>query len=829
VSAPLDPVAHLDALDVEKVKEQAETVLAEDLYWFPVRHHSPAVARFLLRALRERKPAVLFVEAPFDAVHLVPHLVDPKTKPPVALYGSFRDDDNVLGLAGIASPSVDIPPKFTSWYPMLSYSPEYVALKEATKLGASVVFIDLPHEVLIPSREERGLPLPGEAIEETPDEHERDEEVVGESPLPGSWEVLAAESNFYRSLAEAAGYRSWDECWDALFEAPERFDDVESFRRELATFCAAVRATTPRDRMERDGTLLREAFMHATITKTLAEMKLSPKQAMVVCGGFHLFMDRAEGPTRVWPKGTHYRTITPFSYARTSKAAGYGAGVRAPSYYGRLYEHAAHEPRAAAARAMVDHVVAVLARARRDGELLSSADAISVTQHAQMLASLRGRKSPSLDDVRDGLVSCCSKGSMAQEGRFLGLAMDAIEIGSAVGRVTPALGRLPLVHDFYRLVDEHGLGETMEKDARIKLTLDLRKEDDRHKSVFFHRLVQIEVPYAELVSADQANTLFREIWRVAWSPQTDGELAEKNILGESVESAALAKLDEELATVGHVVDEVTSRLRRAAKMDLPGMVQRLELAAGTAVDTDARLGPLARALTDLLIVEADAKRKNLVTVALEALVERCFGRACFAIPHAANAPSEEHQEIVGAIKSLGEVLLGERGETFDRALFVENVKSAFHDSNVPYLRGALSGLLTELRVQTAEDLAAQVAAFAKARPEVLITVGEFLQGMLATSRTAILLGADAIVAAIDDLLRTAQWEQFLVLLPRARGAFETMHDRVRVSLADRVAVRYGLSAEEGDTIAKLETSAGAAQRIVALDAQVAEMMKAWEF
>lgn len=820
---------HLSSLDAESVRKRADAVLAEELYWFPVRHHSPAVARHLLAAIRERKPAVLFVEAPHDAVDLVPHLVDPKTKTPVALYGSYRDDDNVLGLAGIASPSVDVPPKFTSWYPMLPYSPEYVAMKEATKLGTKIVFIDLPHQDLIQTREERGLPVPGEAetVIAPIDLSEEDEEAT--EAMGESWEALAVESDFYKSLAEAAGYRSWDECWDALFEAPERFPETEAFRAELAYFCAAVRATTTRERMENDGTLLRESFMHATITETLQAMKLSPKQAMVVCGGFHLFMAREPGPKRASPKGTVYRTITPYSYARTSNASGYGAGVRAPSYYGRLYEHALEAPAGAAVRAMVDHVVAVLSRARRDGELLSSADAISVTQHAQMLASLRGRKSPSLDDVRDGLIACCCKGSMAQEGRFLGLAMNAVEIGNAVGRVTPALGRLPLVHDFYRLVDELGLGETMAKDARTKLTLDLRKEADLKQSVFFHRLAQIEIPYAELVSADQANTLFREVWKVTWSPKTDGELAERNILGESVEAAALAKLDEELATVGQVVDEVTSRLRRAAKMDLPGMVQRLEVAAGAAVDTDARLAPLARALTDLLIVEADAKRKNLVTDTIDALVERCFGRACFAMPYAANAPPEEHQEIVGAIKSLGEVLMGERGEAFDRALFVENVRAAFTDSKIPYLRGALSGILTELRVQAPEELAAQLAAFAKARPEVLITVGEFLHGMLATSRTAIMLGADAIVGAIDELLKSAAWEQFLVLLPRARGAFEEMHDRVRVSLADRVAVRYGLRAEEGDTIAKLETSAEAAQQLVALDAKVAEMMKSWEF
>jgi hypothetical protein len=825
--------AHLSELDAEKVRRAADAVLAEDLYWFPVRHHSPAVARHLVAAMREREPEVVFIEAPFDAVDLVPHIVDPKTRPPISIYSSYRDDDDVLGLAGIESPGPSVPAKFAAWYPMLPYSPEYLAMKEATRRGASVVFIDLPHHALVASREERGIPAPSEepeAAEQTPSEPPPTE--PPEPHLGGataSWEALAVESSFYRSLAEAAGYRSWDECWDALFEAPERFSHHEAFRAELAYFCSAVRATTPRERMERDGTLPRETCMLETIQQTLAARGLPPTKAMVVCGGFHLFMAREPGPRRSLPPGTVYRTVTPYSYVRTSDLSGYRAGNRAPAYYARLHEHASASPEDAAVRAMVDHVVAVLARARKEGELLSSADAISVTQHARMLASLRGRKNPSLDDVRDGLVSCCCKGSMAQEGRALGLAMTAVEIGTAIGRVTPALGRLPLVHDFYRQIDELELGETMAKDARQRIALDLRKPADERRSVFFHRLAQLEVPYAELVSAEQGNLLFRELWKVAWSPKVDAELAERNLHGDTVEAAALARLDDELATSGQGVDEITSRLLRAMKMDLPGMVQRLQGIAGTAVDEDARLAPLARALTHLIILEGHAARRELSLDVIAGLVERCFGRACFAMPYAANVPPEEHQEVVEAIKNLSEVLMGQRGESFDRSLFVENVRATLRDSQAPYLRGALSGVLTELRVQTTEELAAQVAAFAKARPEVLITCGEFLNGMLQTSRTAILLGADAIVAAIDELLRAAAWEQFLMLLPRTRGAFEQMHDRTRVSLADRVAVRYGLGTEEADAIARLETSAGAAQQLVMLDARVAEMMKSWEF
>jgi hypothetical protein len=213
---------------------------------------------------------------------------------------------------------------------------------------------------------------------------------------------------------------------------------------------------------------------------------------------------------------------------------------------------------------------------------------------------------------------------------------------------------------------------------------------------------------------------------------------------------------------------------------------------------------------------------------LTELVERGFARACFALPTAANVPVEEYAHVVSGIKSLSELLLGEGGARLDRDLLVGAVRSTAQGSSSPYLRGALSGVLTELRVQSPQDLGAQLAAFARERPEVRVTCGDFLAGVLATSRTALLLGADEIIAAIDELLRAAAWEEFLMILPKARGAFHDLHDRARVSLADRVAVKYGLRIEEADAIAKLETTAGAAARIMALDQRTGEIMREWE-
>lgn len=787
---------NLPGLDVEALRAQVDSVLRDPLYWFPIRHHSPAVARHLRDAIRARKPKVLFLEAPAEAAAMIPYVVDAKTKPPVAIYSSYRDDENVLKLAGVESPAADIPPRFSAWYPMLPYSPEYVAMHEARDIGAEVVFMDLPHHALL----------------EPHDPSDPEKETGGVE----GWEHLFAESSFYKTLAEVAGYRTCEEAWDSIFEVGARLPDFESFRTELAYFCAAVRATASPAIMAEDGTLERERHMWRTIREGLAKRKLKSEKAMVACGGFHLFLDRKdETPPPEPPKGTVYVTVAPYSYFRTSELAGYGAGNRAPKWYEELWSGHGFE----------EHIVAVLARARKEGDAVSSADAISTAQHARMLAVLRGRLHPVLDDVRDAIVTCCCKGRPSEEGAHLLRAMSAVEIGSAVGRVTPALGRLPLVHDFYQQIDELQLGEAMGKEKRLKLSIDKREDLGLRQSVFLHRLVHLGIPFAKLL--DPSTTLlFRETWMLQWSPKVEDALIEKVLYGDRIDAAAAALLEEELAKDEIHAGRTCERLVRSLDMDLPDIVSRLEQAAGTAIDEDKRFVSLAQALTQLLILRRHAGFKNLRQDVVEDLARRCFGHACFEIPAVSSVPEEEQEDVIGGLFGMAEALQAE--EKLDRPLFVENLRKARTESTIPFLRGAFTGLLSEIRDETPEDLAARVSAFARERPEAMIEAGAFLDGVMAVSRTSILLGASSLVNAVDDLLAAAAWGDYVTMLPRLRHAFERLHERQRLSFCERVSEKYGLKegSAEVDTIA---TSAAAATRIVEIDARVAEIMKEWTF
>jgi hypothetical protein len=705
-----------------------------------------------------------------------------------------------------------------------------VAMVEADSLGADAVFIDLPHHALIDPEAWKRDPAPAEEKEEWEEGEEEEEEAEpaeAETPARRTWESIAVESTFYLTMARVAGYRSWNEAWDALFEVGNRHPTHEDFRRDLALFCAAVRATASPERIERDGTLARERFMLKTIRAELAKRKIKPKDAMVVCGGFHLFMDRDDTtPPPPLPKGTCLSTVVPYSYFRVSEISGYGAANRAPKYYQTVWEHLGDEEPWVGA--MVEHVTSVLAKGRKDGEPLSAADAISVTQHARMLASLRGRSAPILDDLRDALVTCCIKGRPEEEGRGLIKAMTAVEVGTAIGRVTPALGRLPIVHDFHAQLDGLDLGEVMGKEKKLVLTLDLREEQGARRSAFFHRLVKLEVPLATMEggSSGDGATLFREKWRLAWAPKVETQLIERNLYGDSVESAAMARLEEDVAKEQRHAGQTCLRLLESVSMQLPHVMQRLESAAGAAIDEDRHFNSQCEALLHLLVLDRLAVQKNLGRDSIATLATRSYARACLAISDLGAIPVEAQEPVIAHLKSLAEAVLG--GDRFDRPLFTDSVKSAALAAQSPFMQGAFAGILTELRELDPKDLAARVAAFAVSEPSKMVLAGEFLDGAFSVSKTSLLLGAESLVTAIDELLRAAPWEDFMTFLPKVRNAFERLHERQRMAFADRVAAHYGLRETEQLTEVKA-TSAGAAVYMAAVDARVAAIMKEWTF
>ncbi len=809
-------------IDPDVIQKQVDQVLNDSIYWFPIRHHSLTAARYLEKLILTRKPKLILIEGPYESNPLIPYIVDRDSKPPIAIYSSYRDDYNQFGLAGIQTVSPDIPARFSCWFPFLSYSPEYVALKTAHKIKADSVFIDLPHYALI----KKYSPNTDEQIET--EEPEPDYKPVQQSNDEG----LIISSHFYQKFTQLAGFKSWDETWDSLFEVYQSKRNSEDFRRDMAFFCACVRATTDMKRIIADGILEREAFMLKTIEQEIQKRALSNNDVIVVCGGFHIFADRhniVDIPQ--FPEGTVYTTVVPYSFFRISELSGYSAGNRAPQYYQLLWEQ---DQGTKPNEAGIQYIINVFSHGRKQGESLSSADAISVTQTSQFLANLRGRNVPVLDDLHDALMTCCCKGNPLEQGIHLQKAIALVDIGNKIGRVTSKLTKLPVLSNFYDLLEELELQDIHHKDARMNLDLDKRKDKDTKRSIFLHRLRFLQVPIGEIIDANRTGiltgTLFKEKWRLKWSPKIEEALIEINLYGDSIETAALHKFKEELSKDSSLAQATCQKLIQAIDMDFPDIVMQVEEICGVAIDTDSHFASLSHALTSLLVLNQYALFRKLPHERLESLILRCFDRACFAIPNTANVSEESQKEVIFALLGLAEALqLSGRGNVpeLDRNLFLQHLRQAALISVSPFMCGAFWGMLTELRELPIEELTSLISAYAKEQPDKMVQAGDFLDGLMSVCRTSIMVGAPHLIDAIDALLTTAEWDAFLIMLPKMRSAFERLHQKQRDTIAEIVAKKFGLI--DSKPLTSLVASLGTEAMIARIDGQLAEIMKKWSF
>jgi hypothetical protein len=797
-------------LDVPALLERVQRVLDAGPHWFPVRHHSPTVALHLRATIWARRPKLVLIEGPSEATHLIPHLLDRNTRPPVAIYSSYRDDGNVLGLAG--GPAPDVPARFSVWYPLLPYSPELVAMLAAQEVGAECAFIDLPHHALVRPHQPAAAVPKGDESPAKP--------AVDAANERGS-EWLIERSEFYQRLATAAGFRTFDEAWDSLFEVDGQKRDPEGFRRDLACFCAAARATTDPACIASDDTLPRERFMIREIRRHLAERGLDPEQVVVVTGGFHLLLDPDDPePPPEPPPGTLNTTIVPYSYYRVAERSGYAAGNRAPAFYQLLWDtgHAGGDHH----DLVIEHVTRVMRQGRRKDIALSPADAIAVTQHATMLGRLRGRNEPVLDDIEDALVTCCCKGDPAEVGQELRAAMREAAVGSRVGKVTKAVGQLPIMADFQAQVSDLELGEALQRDRTFALELDRREPLAARRSAFLHRLGYLGVPLGTIDTGVVRGTIHRERWTLRWSPALEPAVVERSAYGDTIESAVTAKLEEDLAREQQSAGATAARVLDALRMELPDFAARLADVCGPAIDADPRFVSLAHGLTALLVIDRHAAFRDLRRDVVAELVQRCYGRACFAIPEIASVPKEEEREVVSGLQAVAEALLGEHEVALDRDLLAAYVASAAAETSSMFMRGVLLGLLAELRVIDGPALAAEITGLARGSEAAMVAAGDFVRGILEVSRASLMLGADAIVEAIDELLRAASWETFLVMLPSLRAAFEKLRGADLGVMCDRVARRYGLrEVEELD----LGLTVGAAALMAEVDQRVAQLME----
>ncbi|MFD6141855.1 DUF5682 family protein [Promicromonospora sp. NPDC060271] len=545
------------------------------IHFAPVRHHSPACAVAVRAAIEELRPAAVLIEGPEEFTRLIPDLLHEETRPPVA----------VLSLEGSGSGSGS----GAGFYPLASFSPEWVALRAGQAVGAELAFVDRSFG----ERSAAELALSGPAA---PGQDDAGEGGIGSGtarPDPFARTLMSerylAHSEAMAALARRLGCRDHDEVWDQLFEARASAElaDWRAVFDDVFAWSALARLDYEESVLAGEGSLDREARMAARITETVDRLSADRPTAstadgkagpvLVVTGAFHTLalVEALSGA----PEGAPVRDRQPeggfgppaqgeawlvrYDHERLDGLRGYGAGMPSPGYYERLY--AAHlrelrlAPESAApgpvgARALATEILVDVARsAAGRGHGVSLPQVGAAAEAAVRLAELRERSFPCRTDLLDAVRSCYVQddggvGGPGEPERPLGLAVAEVFGGRSLGDVPPGSASPPLVRDVrdrvraVRLVIDDSVPRTTRLDAR-------RTASHRAKRQVLALLDFVGAGFGQLVSgpdhvAGRGLGLITEEWQYCWTPLVEARLVELVHLGATLDAVAVARLHE---------------------------------------------------------------------------------------------------------------------------------------------------------------------------------------------------------------------------------------------------------------------------------------------
>jgi hypothetical protein len=724
---------------------------------FPVRHHSPAAARLVERAILELRPKWVAIEGPSDSDDLVDLLLDPDTLPPVAIF-AYTEEEKPRSV----------------FYPFAAYSPEYVALRAARKVGARTRFIDIPS---------------GSAFDE---------------PRASGEEV--PDVNLL--LAERMGYRSFEELWESLFEIPGH--DRDTFVRILDGYASILRELDLPD-AARDKA--RDAFMLREIEKLGAR----PEELLAVMGAFHAAgfargeVDPASVSILPEPAATR-RTLIPYSFPRLSEQLGYGAGNRAPQYYQRV-----HDRECDFERASLETLVMFTDHLHSKGYAVSLADTIESFRLARTLARIREKGAPGLDEIRDATTACLLQGQSAPIVKFL---WDIV-VGRAIGQVTEKIGKNSLQEEFYR---ELRVRRIPVVDEPREFILHLTNATDVSSSIFLHRLRVIDVPFAkpaaQVKSRYEYLSQMREKWEVQWSPSVDAALVEKIALGSS-----LAQVCERLLTA-KLAEEPTARgaaetLLEIAVTGLYGLYPRALKACDEAASQDADFASLAESCQKYQALISYGSSRQVAKEELSRLLARSYHRALLILPSGAQVPDEGGAAVREGVKILHEIATN--SEVVDGEMFF-HVADALTTSYTahPSVAG-LSLALLNLSQRIPQDRLTVLLQQRLSAGNSSINAANYLAGFLSINRLVV-VKSRPLVKALDQFLQSIPKEEFTNGLPMLRRAFSGMtRGEIDYMIESLCAVHGIADASQGQQVVEGKTL----EALKEADQEMKKMMDDW--
>ena len=755
--------------------------------FFGIRHLSPAGAFYLRKFLDKTRPSTVLIEAPSDFEDISKDITRAETKPPFAIlaYTSHAPVSTIL-------------------YPFAEYSPEYQAILWCRENNAEFRFMDLPSEVFLALYERKT------AGENASDDEESGENGFNNDPSAGEEQKISV----YEKLDILSGEDSHDTFWERTLE---HCQDEEAYREGANLFGEKIREFSGKTGSDLEEILLREAYMRSCI-KAAVKSGTAPEKIAVVTGAYHVEGLKAWENAEVLPEMPRTdcaHTLMPYSYYRLSTRSGYGAGNRAPAYYELIWESYKRGDVSYTANAYLSKIAEAQ---RANGNAASSAQIIEAVRLANSLAVMRGGGTPVLRDLRDAAETCIGEGSYAA----ISVAAADTEIGTKIGALPEGVSRTSIQEDFYRLLKELKLDKyrtVTAQDLRLDLRENLRASGEKsafldlNRSFFLQRLRVLGISFAQLRETNQDNATWSESWVLCWTPESEIELVEAALTGDTVELAAsfaIKETVEKAAAMSDVADAVEDAF-------LCGM----PTAAGYAVSALQAMAVDAASFEDLaktafrlsaIVTYGDIRKAD--SAPLIPILQQIYYRACLILTGSCICDDNAAREISEAMNRLNSVELAQdflETESWLNAL----EETARRDDLNTRLSGFAAAILLERNKMSNEELKTEVSRRLSRGVPADLGAGWF-EGLTLKNRYG-LIARLSLWESLDEYINSLDDEEFKRALVFLRRAFADFSAAEKDSIAETLGEIWGLNGAEVSEVVNAVLDTASQEQIAGLE------------
>jgi len=479
-----------------------DRAMREPLDIFPVCHHSPASALHMVRRLQTHPPKVIYMELCEDMQPLLENLRDCKL--PVALQ-AFAAESSVL-------PPEVLPVSVVA--PLTEASAEFQAIAYTlTHPETQLVFVDRAVDYIFQWDADWRRKL--EESEESDSETERENAGLHGTAVGISVGALVPTfEDFLHFLLRNSNTRTFAEWWDQYVERSIITADYPTYKQVMVLVGSLLRnlGRRPED-VETDS--LRERYMWTRMKQHMRANKIAPRDAMYICGAAHVGSEVEEFGTSnkavweippktdtrwlyglipssfaaiehqfshpvgtvsiaegLWEKSLRAEKIRPFDLAKSdaTPARKSKTTLREMTRDPRVLAAFLTQPPAYVAadeEQLLQWCVQIVALARKNGYLASTADSISIYETSKLLASIRNRQHPTPYDFQDAAVTCLEKDRTPKK-RTIAHLCQILLGGDKVGTVGYS-SLPPLAQDIYDRLAPLGVNLTAKTNQRALL------------------------------------------------------------------------------------------------------------------------------------------------------------------------------------------------------------------------------------------------------------------------------------------------------------------------------------------------------------------------